>query len=259
MKTALCTIAFNELPAEQVLDLARDNGLDGVEVWGKEPHMGETYDAERVARLREAVEQRGLAVSAFGSYVNPFMEDFEAQSQAALDIAIGLGTTIVRIWSGGGASKDVTNDVYAQAVARLKEWCPRAEERELTLAFEFHDNSITDNARGIVKLIEDVGCPRLRTYYQPSRREGADDPYESAEIVGPYVVNVHAQNWSSDEAGRSFAEQGEVDYGRVVQILKKHGFDGYLEIEFVNENDKAAALAADASFLNRLARLGIQA
>ena len=252
MKTALCTIAFKELPVEQVLDLARSNGLDGVEIWGKEPHLGEPYDAERVARLREAVEQRGLAVSAFGSYVNPFMEDFEAQSQAALDIAVDLSTPIVRIWSGGGASKDVTDDVYAQAVARLKEWCPRAEERELTLAFEFHDNSITDNARGIVKLIEDVGCPNLKTYYQPSRREGADDPYESAETVGPYVVSVHAQNWAADEKGRSSIGEGEVDYRRVVQILRKHGFNGYLEIEFVDEADKLAALAADAAFLRQL-------
>jgi len=254
MQTALCTIAFNELAVEQVLDLARDKGLDGVEIWGKEPHLSETYDGARVARLQKAVEQRGLVVSAFGSYVNPLMEDFEAQSQAALDIAVGLGTPIVRIWSGGGASKDVTDDVYAQVVARLREWCPRAEERELTLAFEFHDNSITDNAHSIVKLIEDVACPALRTYYQPSRREGADDPYESAELVGPFVVNVHAQNWAPDQTGRSLIEEGEVDYGRVVQILKKHGFDGYLEIEFVNEDDKAAALAADASFLRRLTR-----
>ena len=250
VNTALCTIAFKELPVEEVLHLAQDHGLDGVEIWGQEPHMAQTYDPDRVARLKDAVAERGLDLAAFGSYVKPEMDDFDALSQAALDIAAGLGTRVVRIWSGGGASKDVTPEVYANAVAKLKGLCARAADKGLILAFEFHDNSITDNARGIVKLIEDVGSPILKTYYQPSRRERADDPYEAAETVGPYVVNVHAQNW--DATGRALVREGDVDYHRVVQILKRYGFDGCIEIEFVREDDKLAALAADAAFLREL-------
>ena len=252
MRTALCTLTFGELPVEQVLDLARDHGLDAVEIWGKEPHMGEAYDADRVARLRDAVAVRGLAVSALGSYVQPLVDDFDGKSRAALDIAAGLGTSIVRIWSGGGASKDVSDEVYAQTVERLQGLCPRAEDMGLTLAFEFHDNSITDNARSTLKLIGDVGCGSLKTYYQPSQREGADDPYEAAELLGPYVVNVHVQNWPKDGQGSGFRRDGEVDYHRVTAILAKHGFDGCLEIEFVDEQDKIAALAADAAFLKEL-------
>ena len=253
MKTALCTIAFKELPVEQVLDLAREHGLDGVEIWGKEPHMGETYDADRVAKLKDAVAERGLDISAFGSYVKPEMDDFDALSQAALDIAVGLGADVMRIWSGGGASAHVTPEAYALAVERLKDLCLRAADVGVTLAFEFHDNSICDNARGIVRLIEDVGSPVLKTYYQPSRREGADDPYEAAEIVGPYVVNVHAQNYVIGGQPRVTTADGDVDYRRVVPILQEHGFDGYLEIEFVDDDDKMAALAADAAFLRELA------
>ena len=48
-------------------------------------------------------------------------------------------------------------------------------------------------------------------------------------------------------------EGGDVDYRRVVPILRRHGFDGYLEIEFVNEEDKLEALAIDAAFLRDLA------
>ena len=253
MRTALCTIAFKELPVEQVLDLAKDHGLDGVEVWGKEPHMGETYDADRVAKLRDAIAERGLDVSAFGSYVKPEMDDFPALSQAALEITVGLGTRVMRIWSGGGASAKATPEAYALAVEGLKDLCPRAADMGVTLAFEFHDNSICDNAASIVKLIGDVGCPNLKCYYQPSRREGADDPYEAAEIVGPYVVNVHAQNYVESGQQRVTIEGGDVDYRRVVPILQKHGFDGYLEIEFVNEEDKLEALATDAAFLRDLA------
>ena len=253
MKTALCTIAFKELDVERVLDLARDNALDGVEIWGKEPHMGDAFDAERCARVRDAVAARGLVVSALGSYIKPEMEDFESHGAAALDIAAALGTNVVRIWAGGGASAQVTCDVYGDAVVALRRFCPQAEARGITLAFESHDNTIADNARGILRLIDEVGSPALKTYYQPSRRDGADDPYEAAELLGPHVVNVHAQNFDAERAGRAPVGKGMVDYRRVAEILKRHGFDGYLEIEFVGEEDKFASLAADAAFLKQLA------
>jgi len=253
VKTALCTIAFKEKPVEEVLDLAVEHGLDGVEIWGKEPHMGERFDSARVEALRRAIEQRGLDVSACGSYVKPLTDDYDEACQAALDTTEALGANTCRIWSGGGASKDVTDDVYRATVDALKPFCAQAAERDIILAFEFHDNSITDNARGTVQLIRDVGAPNLKCYYQPSRREGADDPYEAAEIVGPYVVNAHCQNYDLETGSRTRVADGFVDYHRVAGILARHGFDGYLEIEFLDEDEKLEALAKDAAFLKELA------
>ena len=253
MKTALCTIAFKELEVVRVLDLARDHGLDAVEIWGKEPHMGDTYDHARVLRLYDAIADRGLVVSAFGSYLSPLDEGLKEELEDAIVTALGLGTRVIRVWAGGGASKDVDPDVYALAVSGLRCMCLRADDDDLILALEFHDNSIADNARSILRLIGDVDCQNLGTYYQPSRREGADDPYEAAEMVGPHVVNVHAQNWDPATGGRAPVGAGAVDYGRVVDILKRHGFDGCLEIEFVDEADKLASLVADAASLRQLA------
>ncbi len=251
MKTALCTIAFQERPVEEALDLARQSGLHGVEIWGKEPHMGPEYDADRTARLRRAIEERGLSVAAFGSYVKPEMEDFPRLSQAALRIAAGLGAKVVRIWAGGGPSKTARPEAYAFAAEKIRDMCDRARGLGLTLAFEFHDNSLCDTARSALRLLEEVDRPNLKTYFQPSRRPDADDPYEAAEALAGSVVNVHAQNWTSD-AARAPIGRGAVDYARVAQILRRGGFDGYLEIEFLREEDKLAALAEDAAFLNSL-------
>ena len=44
MKLGLCTIAFQEKPLEEVIDIAADHGFDGIELWGKPPHLPEDYD-----------------------------------------------------------------------------------------------------------------------------------------------------------------------------------------------------------------------
>ena len=73
IKIGLCTIAYRELPLEEVLKLAADTGFDGVELWGKEPHMDAAFDADRVKRVRDRVEELGIEVGVFGSYINPLM------------------------------------------------------------------------------------------------------------------------------------------------------------------------------------------
>ena len=46
MKIGLCTIAFSELPLEEVLNISEEYSFDGVEIWGKEPHTPEEYDED---------------------------------------------------------------------------------------------------------------------------------------------------------------------------------------------------------------------
>ena len=45
MKLGLCTIAFQEKPLEEVIDIAANYGFDGIEIWGhlKPPQVFENY------------------------------------------------------------------------------------------------------------------------------------------------------------------------------------------------------------------------
>ena len=90
MKVGLCTIAFRELPLEKVLDIATECGFDGVEVWGKPPHIPDEYDAEYVRAIPGMARERGLEIISFGSYVNPLMEDYEKHWDVAFRIARDL-------------------------------------------------------------------------------------------------------------------------------------------------------------------------
>ncbi|MFB0523795.1 MAG: sugar phosphate isomerase/epimerase family protein [Candidatus Bathyarchaeia archaeon] len=251
MKIALCTIAFSEFPLENVLNLASKLSFDGVEIWGKEPHM--PSDCVAYAKeVRNMAYKKGLEIVSFGSYVNPLMEQYQRRWQTALEITRVLGSKIIRIWAGSTPSVSFALDKRKAIVSRLRELAEKAQGLGITLATEMHDNTLADTAESTVKLMEDVGSTNLKTYYQPSFRPDANDFYECLERVGKYVVNVHAQNARRLPDGRMepcSIVDGVVDYSKIVQILRTYSYDGYLEIEFVRGADKISALKRDRDFL----------
>ena len=251
MKVGLCTIAFQDRPLEEVIAIASDYGFDGVEIWGKPPHMPEVYDVEYVEKIRNLVLAKGLEVSAFGSYVHPLMPLHQKRFEAAAKIAQGLGTKLLRIWSRGGASKAILSTDKRSLFFRLATLSQWAQFRDLTLGLEMHNNNFTDSVDTILELFDYVKSPALKTYLQPSFRPDADGPVEAVERLEGQIVNVHAQNADENRNGCAIAD-GVVDYTEVVQKLADTGYDGYLEVEFVHGEDKLGTLQRDRDFLASL-------
>lgn len=248
MKTGLCTIAFSELPLEKVLDIAADVGFEGVEIWGKPPHIPDKYDQEYVKSIPKMTTERGLEIISFGSYVNPLMDNYKDHWDLAFKIAQDLGTKVMRVWSGGGSSKDITAENKQLIISRFREMAEKAESKGILLAMEMHGNNFTDTAETILELLNAVDHPNLKTYYQPVSVTGASSPYEAARLLGQHVIHVHAQNSGSDELSGEIGD-GILDYKRIVEILKSEGFDGCLEVEFVRGQDKMASLRRDRDTL----------
>jgi 3-dehydroshikimate dehydratase len=251
MKLGLCTIAFQEKPLEEVIDIAADHGFDGIELWGKPPHLPEDYDESYAKNVRDMAQRKGLVISALGSYVDPLMHLHQRHFEAAFKIAHDLGTDLVRIWSGGGASKSITAADKRLILFRLVSITQWANFRNIQLGLEMHNNHLTDSVATILETIEEVKLPALKTYYQPLARADADDPHAAAEKLAPHIANVHAQNF--DETGKACPiAEGVVDYTRIVGTLKNAGYDGYLEVEFVHGDNKLAALQRDRDYLASL-------
>lgn len=258
MKIGLCTIAFSELPLEEVLNIASENGFDGVEIWGKEGHLPLNSEYEYVREIKAMADAEGLEIAAFGSYIRPLSDDFEEQAERALRITQGLGSGLMRVWSGGGPSKNISASDKRLITMRLKTLCNWAQLYKITIAVEMHGNNLTDNADSILELIEDVAYPGLKTYYQSLFHAESGDFYEAAQKIGKYIVNVHAQNAKRLKGGKIEScgiADGMVDYKKIVEILRQFDYDGYLEVEFVHGKDKLAALKKDRDFLAEIINL----
>ena len=251
MKLGLCTIAFQEKPLEEVIDIAADHGFDGIELWGKPPHLPEDYDESYVKNVKDMAHRKGLTISAFGSYVDPLMPLHQKHFEEAFKIAHELGTDLVRIWSGGGPSKSIAPADKRLIHFRLVSITQWANFRSIRLGLEMHNNHLTDSVDSILETIEGVRLPALKTYYQPLARSDADEPHTAAEKLAEHIANVHAQNFDENGNACPIAD-GVVDYAKIVEILSAAGYDGYLEVEFVHGDNKLEALQRDRDYLASL-------
>ena len=253
MKTALCTIAFKDRPFEDVLDLAVRAGFDGVEPWGKPDHMPGSYSPSDNRRIAAAIRARGLAVSQYGSYINPVAGDFAREVSEGLDTASDLGTETIRVWAGSCGSAEATDEDWRTAIRGFRHFADRAADRGMRLAVEMHLGYLSDTTWGSLRLVEGVDRPNFLLNFQPMYTDGADRVISVARQVASRVVTVHAQNYTAPGRNeRSLISAGYVDYPAVVGELSAAGFDGFLEVEFVRDDDPEAALMSDAAFLRVL-------
>jgi len=255
VKVGLCTIAFRDRPIEAVLDLAVRAGFDGVEPWGKPDHTPAAYDREHNLRVAEAVRARGLEVSQFGSYANPTSDRFEREVEDALRTARDLGTDKIRVWAGRTGSAEADEAQWGTVITGHRAFSDRASDLGITLVVEVHRGYLTDTAEGSLRLVEGVNRPNFRLNFQPMSAHSPARVMEEARKMAPYVTTVHAQNYpQAGQNRRVLISEGMVDYAGVVEELRRAGFDGYLEVEFVREEDPEEALEADARFLRSLCR-----
>lgn len=253
MKVGLCTIAFRDRGIEQAIDAAAQCGCDGIEVWGQTGHLPPSATPAGAKRVRDLARERGLEILAYGSYLRLLTDEFDAQVHPVLTTARVLGTRVLRIWTGGPPSAEATDAMIDEAAEQLEGLCERAAEHGITVAFEKHDGELSDSADMILRLIRRAGIENLKTYYQPSWQPGGDDFYESLTKLLPYVVNVHAQNYlGGDLRHRTALSEGDVDYARVVGMLKESGYAGPIEVEFVEGPDPIAWARGDVAYLRSL-------
>lgn len=253
MKTGLCTIAFRDLPFEQVLDLAVSAGFDGVEPWGSPDHTPEPFDEDVIKRAAAAVHSRGLEVSQFGSYANPTDDGFEQQMKDALATSKLYQTDAIRVWAGNCGSSEATDDQWAAATAGFASFCDQAADAGMILVVEMHNGRLSDTVDGCLRLIESVNKENFRMNFQPMYSDVPEKTLDEAQRIAPFVSTVHAQNYvTTGKNTRSLISEGLVDFSTVIGMFRSVGFDGYLEVEFVKEDDPEAALKADATYLRKL-------
>lgn len=257
---ALCTIAFRERLLEYSLDLAAEVGFQGVEIWGREPHISEEYDKNRVAAAERMVRERGLEVPVFGSYLRMGATNNDpVDLKAVLQMAVGLGAGIVRVWASDVGSDEADEALWERAVREAREAASRAAKMGLRLAVEMHGNTLCDTGASTRRFVEAVGEDSFGVNYQPSSRPRAETPLERLQLVQPWVMHVHAQNYAPigtglDRMERVALSDGVIDYAPLVELLRRGGYRGYLSVEFCPSNvtDKREAIARDYHFLRGL-------
>lgn len=265
IRVIMCTLAWREKLLDYALVAAQKAGFDGVEIWGREPHVPEKFDETRLRATRKQLESTHLTPMVLGSYLRlgATRNDANAVQLAdTLHVARWLKTSLVRVWMSDVSSRAASAEVWSRAITQAQQACDQAAKLGLTLVAEMHSATLADTAKSAVRVVHEVDRPNFRLNYQIATATDGQTPEERLEMVLPWVAHVHAQNYErlaghdSDPVRRVPLSVGVASYPRLVGMLRDAGYEGCIAVEFAHDEtgDKLGALREDLAFLRSLCR-----
>lgn len=165
LKTGLVSVSFRQLPPEEIVELAKKCGLDGIE-WGGDVHV-KPDDTETALRVRALMEQAGLETLAYGSYFRPGEQRAE-EFAPVLETAQTLGAPSIRVWAGAKWSWRADEAYVRQVIFDTQKICDMAAEKGIEVCYEYHGWTLTDNRFSATEVCREVGRANMRLYWQPN-------------------------------------------------------------------------------------------
>lgn len=244
----LVSVTLRALAPEQIVALTAQAGLRAIE-WGGDVHVppGHPYLAHRA---RQLTLDAGLAVSSYGSYHRLGQgQDFGP----VLDTALALGAPTIRVWAGTQGSPEAGADYRCEVARELGQIGRMAAQEGVTVALEFHDDTLTDTAGSTLALLEEAEFAGVRTYWQPPHRLTEPERLADLDRLAPWVSNLHVFHWTleGDTLIRHPLADGADLWRR--RLARAAGFAGdrYALLEFV-AGDDPRQVVADAQTLRAL-------
>ncbi|WP_409055700.1 sugar phosphate isomerase/epimerase family protein [Streptomyces sp. SYP-A7185] len=245
-RPGLCSVTFRQLPAAEVARRAADAGLAAVE-WGADVHAP-ARERDTVRAVRDVSDRYGLACCSYGSYFRAGAGEL-AGFPALARAAVLLGAPRMRVWAGGAGSDEVTASERQGTVLRLREAARIGADHGLELGLEFHAKTLTDTVASTLRLLEEVGAPQLRTYWQPPQDAPDEAALAGLAALGDRVCAVHVFSWWPGNHRLPLAARTDLWTAVFDHLDARHLHPDAL-LEFVPGNDPAL-LAREADTLHR--------
>lgn len=245
MKTCLCSIACKngDWTAERIIDVAAELKFDGIELWGN--FLGDA-DPARQRQIVQYCRDKGLAVPMISPYIG-FFDISKGNLIAMVDecrkflrIAASLGVPRIRSFAGfvceiTAATSDEAN--WGYAINGFAEYAALAEQHNVDLALETHQQSLIDAMSGIEMLLRGVPSRRMKINFQ------IDQLPENSNMTVTQIWNrlrdrvVHAHyHVPTDDVKRAHTRE-------LFRCMKRDNWDGFLSVEYCQGQTAADAIA----------------
>jgi sugar phosphate isomerase/epimerase len=231
------------------IDFAAAQEIDAVELTAY--YFAETTP-EYLASLKSRATRLGLDVSgtAVGNnFCTPDPAKLKteiANVKAWVEHTSRLGGKAIRIFAGTVAKGDDEDKARERAVAAIQEACDHAAKYGIFLALENH-GGITATADQLLAIVKAVKHDHFGVNLDSGNFHTAD-PYGDLERIAPYAVNAQVKT-EIRAAGKPVEE---ADLPRLVEILRKANYRGYVALEYEAKEDAKVAVPRHLTTLKRL-------
>lgn len=184
----LVSVSFRSLTFNEIINAAKENKLYKIE-WGSDVHAPKD-DEKRLFEIAKVQKDAGISCCSYGTYFRLGDDDLD-ELYDYIKAAEILGAKVLRIWAGSKSFSEYSEDEIKEYLKLCKEAIKIAEEKDVILCFECHENTFTDCIEGVKCLMEGTDSQNLRMYWQQNHDMSVDYNIRFAKAVSPYTVNIH--------------------------------------------------------------------
>ena len=231
------------------VDFAAAQDIDAVELTAYYfPETTPQYLAGLKARCtRLGLDVSGTAVG--NNFCTPDPDKLNAEIasvKAWVEHTSRLGGKTIRIFAGNVAKGDSEEKARERCVAAIHEACDHAAKYGVILALENH-GGITSTPEQMLAIVKAVKHEAFGVNFDSGNFRTAD-PYGDLEKIAPYAVNAQLKT----EIAPAGKGPQEADLKRLVDILRRAKYRGYVALEYEAREDAKAAVPRHLATLKRL-------
>lgn len=232
------------------LDKCAEWGFDGAEL--TEYFFKKPVSADEVMALKRKALKLGLDVTGTpvgNTFTHPPGEARErevAKMKAWIDVSADLGSPAIRIFAGNAPKGVEEGQARGWVVECIQACLEQAAKRGVILALENH-GGVVAKAEGLLEIASKVKSEWFGVNLD-SGNFHVEDPYAELEKIAPLAVTAQFKAEIS-VAGKKEA----TDYARVVGILRKAGYTGYLTLEYESAEEPLEGIPKQLEALRKAA------
>jgi len=244
MKIAFSLAIPDEAECDKILPMIRDAGFDGFEPTltptGGLPNL-EAPEAS-AEKLKAKADALGLEIPSMRGGPT-FWPTFASPDRSERDRAIDAaekGLNAVKTM-GGSAMLVVPGRIQeSRDYVAATQWATENGKRVAELATKTGILACIENvANGLFispldmrNLIDDIGCPMVRSYFDVGNclAMGQGYPEDWINILGDRIGRIHFKD-AVEKGDMCYLLQGDVEWPAVMAALRRIGYDQYISVE----------------------------
>jgi L-ribulose-5-phosphate 3-epimerase len=260
------TFNAGEIALAGIIQKASDMRMDGVDL-----HFAQfaSTDDDYLEHLRHLCLHKGLQICYIG-ISNNFLKtgaEYDEQIQLCkdwIDVAAKMGVTMVRLFGGWLNEGQTEEEAWPQLLAATKTVVAYGRSKHVVCGLHNHNHGcIPATGEQVVRILDEVddeyyshildtgqyrGSPGA-SFGERGKEDPQYDFYGSIETSAPRAAQVRAKIYRI-----ASGKEAWLDYERIMPILKKVGFNGWMSIVFEGQDelDELTAIPLANTFLRDL-------
>ncbi|MGK2861661.1 MAG: sugar phosphate isomerase/epimerase family protein [Chitinophagaceae bacterium] len=254
-----------KFPIEAVIDEAAKLGVEGIDILHRQM---ESEDDAYVNKLKRHAFVNGIAftcLSIHQSFVSPdkeFLRKEIEHTKRCIALAAQMGIPCLRLNSGRwntiksfdelmknrgvepilpGYTED---DGFKWCIDSIEQCLPTAEKYGVLLALENHWG-LCSTPEGMLRIKKAIDSTWLGLLMDTGNF--LENPYNKLEMIAPYTQFVQAKTYYGGGEWYTL----DLDYNRIMKILNKVNYQGYLSLEYEGREDAASAVPKSIEMLKK--------